>query len=515
MLSQPNTLVSPTDAKRELARRELGRRRLTAATEYLLPWYETQRFHRLIDHALEDAERYVRTRGREGYGRHIVLTPPRYGKSEKVSKVFPAWFLGKNPDMRVILASYGADLAHGNSRAVRDIILSEQYAGIFGQKALVDEPVGLDPDSRAVSGWELAVPHRGGLAAAGVGGPLTGKGAHLMVIDDPYKDREQAESAAYRQKVIDWWSSVAYQRLEDFAAVVLVQTRWHPNDLAGYLMREMLHNPDADQWRVLSLPTVAPEESEYAKDESEQRSALAQGIYLNLKDPLDRQPGEVLWPGKYGPEQVRQIRANTAAHDWLALHMQTPRPRTGGFFAKEWQMVDRAPENLRWFRVWDLATSESAKADYTCGAAIAFDPDGVLYIRDLRRWRAAWPESRRRLVEISGEVPAGEIWGLENVAFQLAAIQDLRAELQSRPIYAVKPEAGKEEMALPLQTLNDLGRVCLVRGPWNRDFVEEASVFPRPGEKDDQIDTITKGMQLAREYEKKHGISGAKLVGFA
>ncbi|MCW5876488.1 MAG: hypothetical protein KIS85_06355 [Anaerolineales bacterium] len=515
MLNQPTSLVNPAEAKRELARRELGRRRLTAATEYLLPWYQTQPFHRLIDHALEEAERYVRTRGQQGHGRLIILTPPRYGKSVKVSRVFPAWFLGKNPDLRVMQASYGADLAHSNSKAVRDLVLSEEYAGIFGKKALVDEPVGLDPDSRAVSGWDLVGPHRGGLAAAGVGGPMTGKGAHLMVIDDPYKDREQAESAAYRQRVIDWWSAVAYQRLEDWAAVVLVQTRWHPNDLTGYLLKEMLHNPDAEQWRVLCLPTVAPEEGEYAKDEGEQRAAFAQGLYLNIEDPLGRKPGEVLWPGKYSPEVVRQRRANMTPHDWLALHMQTPRPRTGGFFAKEWPVVDQAPEGLRWFRVWDLATSESAKADYTCGAAIAFDADGWLYIRDLRRWRAAWPESRRRLVEISKEVPAGEIWGLEQVAFQLAAIQDLRAELPGRGIYAVKPEAGKEEMALPLQTLNDLGRVCLVRGPWNREFVEEASVFPRPGEKDDQIDGVTRGMQLAREYEKKHGISGAKLVGFA
>lgn len=519
MLATPaSQTLSPEEARREIAKRELARRSLTAFSEYIAPWYSTQRFHRLIDKALEDVERYVRTRGQQGTGRLIINMPPRYGKSEKASRLFPAWFLGKNPDKRIILASYGSELAFSNSAATRGYLRESRYASVFGERSSVDLPVALDSESGRVGGWDLSAPHRGGLAAAGVGGPLTGKGAHLALIDDPFKDRSEAESAATRRRVLDWWSGVLLQRLQQGAAIVLMMTRWHPDDLAGYLLKEMAFNTGADQYKVISLPALAVEPEVLAKDEADQRAALAEGLWLNIEDPLERQPGEALYPSEYPREELLRRRANMAPYDWEALHMQMPRPRTGGFFAKEWLIVDPAdvPRGMRWFRLWDLATSESARADYTCGTAIAFDENGVMYIKDERRWRAAWPVSKRNMTQISAEVDRGEIWGIEQVAFQLAAVQDMQQELRgTRSVYPVKPDGSKEERALPLQNLNDMGRVMLVRGPWNRDFVSAANVFPRQGEHDDQIDSVTGGMQLQREYEQRHRIRGKALLGFA
>ncbi|MBX3005958.1 MAG: phage terminase large subunit [Anaerolineales bacterium] len=519
MLAQPTSqALSPEAAKREVARRELARRSLTAFGEYISPWYSTQPFHRLIDKELEDIERYVRTRGRQGNGRLIINMPPQNGKSEKASKIFPAWFLGRNPDDRVIIASYGSELAFTNSAGVRAYIRDARYANVFGERSSVDLPVGLDSEQGRVGGWDLGAPHRGGLTAAGVGGPLTGKGAHLAVIDDPFKDRSEAESPAARRKVLDWWSGVLVQRLRQGAAIVLLMTRWHPDDLAGHLLKEMAFNPEADKYRVLSLPALAAEPSQLAKNEDDQRAALSEGLWLNIKDPLGRQPGEALWPGMFPREDRLRAKANMAAYDWEALHMQMPRPRTGGFFAREWRIVEpsEVPSGLQWFRHWDLATSESARADYTCGASLAFDANGVLYIRDVRRWRTAWPESRRNLVQLSAEVDPAEIWGMEHVSFQLAAVQDMQRELAGRrSFYPVKPEGSKQERALPLQNLNDMGRVVLVRGAWNRDFVSAGNVFPRQGEHDDEIDSVTGAMQLQREYDQRHRVRGRALLGFA
>jgi hypothetical protein len=493
-------------SKRELARREGGRRFLIHFTEFMAPWYSTQQFHKLIAKGCEDVERFIRTKGKQGHGRLIIQLPPRYGKSEEVSGFFPAWFLGRNPDMRVILTSYASDLANVNSRKVRTLVSDPEYAKLFGERSSIDIPVGLADDSSAVSGWDLAAPYRGGLTAAGLGSGLTGKGGHLLIPDDMYKSREDAESESYRTRVIDWWGSVATQRLEDFAGIVIIMTRWHPDDLIGYLLKEMVRNPLADQWKVISLPAMAYEPEEYAQDEAEQRQLLARGIWKDLKDPLGREPSQVLWPSKFPQELVEKRKANMPTYEWLALHQQLPRSRTGGFFKVEWKKVDRAPEDLLWFRVWDLAVSAKKKADSTCSAAIAFDRDGTLYIRDMVKWQADWPTSRQRIIDFSQTCDPGEIWGVEQVAFQLAALQELWLEPQmlTRAVYSVVPEDNKVSMALPLQARQAIGKVALVTGPWNKDFEDDASVFPRPNADDDTIDTVTKGMQLCWWYASQH-----------
>lgn len=494
--------INPENARRELARRELARRHLINYAEYMAPWYSTQRFHKLIAQKLEDVERYVRTRGKQGNGRLIVEIGPQYGKTTLISRLFPSWFLGKNADRSVMLTSYGAELAHGNSQQVRDFVGSKEYANIFGQMATVDQPVDLSIDSRAKSGWDLAAPHRGGLAAAGVGGPLTGKGADLLIVDDPIKDREEADSDAVRKALKTWWSAVALQRLRPFGAIIIVMTRWHPDDVVGYLLREMVFNPEGDQYEILCLPTIAPAAEEMAKDVEDQHRQMAQGLFFNLADPLGREPGEVLVPVGGTPEEVLKKKANTDPFEWMAQHQQTPRSRTGGFFAADWPVVDKAPEGLQWFRLWDLAVSPKKKSDRTCSAAIALDAEGAIYVRDMVKWRASWPISRQKIIDYAEQCDPGEIWGVEQVAFQLAAFQELVAEpkLATRAIFAVVPEDDKVAMALPLQSRQSMGKVALVRGPWIREFEEEAALFPRPNEHDDQIDTITKGMQLYRMY---------------
>lgn len=522
MLNSPIETVSPQDAKRETLRREAARRFLIHYAEYVAPWYSVQRFHKLIAKKLEDVEFYIAHKGkpsadgRKGIARLMVQVPPQYGKSTLVSRLFPSWFMGRNPNEHVALTSYGAGLAVKNSQWVRDTVGGKEFENVFGAMGSVDVPVALDPYSQAQADWDLAAPNRGGLHAAGVGGALTGKPAHLAIIDDPFKNREEAESETYQEKVMDWYHSVLYQRLQPYAAIVLVNTRWDPKDLSGRLLAQMALDADADQWEVLSLPAIAPELDEYAASDEEQRRNLKLGLWLNKEDPLGRKPGEVLWPQHFTPEEVLRKKANTPTHDWLALHMQTPRSRTGGFLdirkfemkPVEWALQQQLP--YPWFRVWDLAVSPKKTADTTAGAAITMDRDGNLLIRDMRSWRKDWPNSRREIVSISQEIADAkvwnEIWGVEQVAFQLAAVQELLEDplMANRAVYAVVPEGDKQSMAYPLQNRLDMGKVIMIDGPWVRNFLDLAAVFPRPEANDDVIDTITKGMQLLRWWIANH-----------
>lgn len=247
------------EAKRERARREKARRDFTAFSEYVAaPWYRAARHQRVVAEALTQVARYIETKGREGIGRLMVFEPPRHGKTEQCAQLFPAWVLGRMPDTRVILTAYGAGLAQKSSRAVRGYLTSQRYATVFGELSARETPIQLSDDSRAVTDWDLAEPHRGGVMAAGIGGGITGHGAHLFIIDDPFKNRDEAESEAYREKVLEWYSSSAYTRLEDGGAIIIIHTRWHPDDLAGQLLKRMASGGEySDRWIVIDLPALA------------------------------------------------------------------------------------------------------------------------------------------------------------------------------------------------------------------------------------------------------------------
>src|SRR3990172_2082532 len=194
--------------------------------KYTDPKYPSEARHlQYLTKKLEQVKLFIKTKGAEGIGRLMIYMPPRYWKSQTASRKFPAWVLGDLPDTRFILTSYGADLATKHSREVRDLIQSDRYQAIFGEMASVNEPVMLDPDSRSAAAWEVAG-HSGGMLAAGVGGAITGFGALIFIIDDPVKSRDEASSAARREMVWEWYRSTAYTRLEDGAAIIVIQTRW-------------------------------------------------------------------------------------------------------------------------------------------------------------------------------------------------------------------------------------------------------------------------------------------------
>ena len=503
MLATKHLMKPISDEDDELNFREAAKRYFVGFECYVASYYKPANHHRLVAKYLEQVELYIRTKGKQGIGRLLILEPPRYGKSEQASRHFPAWVLGKNPDIRVILTSYGADLATKFSRAARDIVLSHSFKALFGTLAGEESPVVLAEDSRSVKSWDLAAPYRGGMMAAGVGGAITGTGAHLLIVDDPFKNREEAESEAHRESVWEWWTSTAYTRLEDGAAIVIMLTRWHGDDLAGRLLKQMATDPKTDRWTVVCLPAFAEsysqeshriEESggsptEEKSFEEYQRMKMLEGVWVNERDPLGRQAGEALWPEKYSVEDLERTRANSE-YDFQALYQQSPYLRQGNMFQREWfTIVEAGPKleeivNRMWF--WDKAGSQKVVAgtNYACGVVMSFTKDELVYVENIAR-RQCTPGERDKMMVSAMKAdretgrPIHCIWhqqdpgssGLDSA--QMTNQMLVKAGFNKIRFETVRGEGDKEVRAGPWSSALQGGMVRLVRGGWNQAYIEE------------------------------------------
>lgn len=497
--------ITPKQALEERVRREKARRHLVQFSEYLLPFYKAARHHQIVAEKLEQVERFIATKGKEGIGRLMIFEPPRHGKSEQVSRIFPAWVLGKNPDARIILTAYGAELATGDSRKVRDYVSMNRYKAIFGAKSTKDVPVELSADSASVSAWDLALPYRGGVVASGIGGGITGKGANLLIIDDPFKNREDAENKAYREKVMSWFKASAHNRLEDGGAIVITHTRWHPEDLAGQLLKLMAEDPLlADQYEVVFLPALALPEEEYCRDEAQFQKNLEHGLCVPQADLLGRKPGQALWPEKYDEQEMAKKKFNEGEYNFASLYEQLPRPATGGFFDEADFVIvteELVPKGLRWVRYVDLALGESKAADWNATVACAMDEKtGKVYYRDMLRVHELGPFLEQLESWMLSDKERGVEWGIETNSFQNLVWKDLmkKKKLVAVAIRKIIASTDKVADARPLQTRAKQGLVCLVKGAWVRGFLEEATAF-WTGPHDDQIDTASKGLKMIGE----------------
>jgi len=534
LATSSRVMVQQEEARAELARRELARRHLVDFSCYVAPYYRPARHHRLVGEHLEQVETYVRSRGATGIGRLLILEPPRYGKSEQMSRHFPPWVLGRLPDTHIILTSYIYDLAAKFSRAARDVVLSTPFRAVFGELASIESPVEMSEDSRSVKAWELAAPHRGGMIATGVGGGITGSGANLFLVDDPFKNREEAESESHRESVWEWWTSTAYTRLEDGAAVVASLTRWHADDWAGRLLKAMAMDPKADRWVVLCLPAIAEgkekintnitNEANYTnafvidmgngfgkvvgnvQDDFEkyQREKMLEGIWVDREDALERKPGEALWPEKYSEEDLERIRINIGEYDFEALYQQRPYSRTGNYFQKPWFAIEEAPPKMEemitrmWF--WDTAGSKTGEGDYACGVVMSLSKDRLVHVENVAR-KQGTPGDCRKLMKDSllADKATGRpikcIWhqqgGADSGLDSAQSINRMLAELGFTARFQTV-RGNKEERAGNWSTALQGGQVRLVRGGWNQIFIDEHIGFPRIGH-DDQVDAASWG----------------------
>ncbi len=471
--------------------------------KYVDPKHPTEAPHmKALTKKLQQVAQYVLSGGKRGIPRLMIFMPPRYWKSQTASRKFPAWLLGKNPDLRIILTSYGADLATSHSKGARDLLKSERYDAVFGSLASADEPVILDAESKASAKWDIA-DHIGGMQAAGVGGAITGFGANLFIIDDPVKGRKEASSEKQRKDDFTWYKSTAFTRVEKNGAIIVIMTRWDVEDLAGQLLTKMVSDPEADQWEVVCMPAVALEEKQYPKTEEDFKENLLRGVFMPLGgDQLGRKPGESLWPNQDSKEALDKKAANMDDFEFTAQFQQTPRLAVGNFFDDDdFKIVDKAPEGLRWFRGVDVALGASKNSDHNATAAVAMDESGDLYIRDLikiRKLESFIPVCRHAMLS---EEERGTMWGIESVAFQALVLKDFLKDTQlaNVPIRPIKVHSGsgkKTWRASAWQQRAKQGKVKLVRAPWNLGFIRVAAAFSDDAREDDEIDSVSLGVEM-------------------
>lgn len=415
--------------------------------------YDMAPHHELIIDHLEAVER--------GEIRRLLITmPPRRGKSELCSVRFPAWYLGRNPDRRIIACSHTANLAYRFSRAVRRQLEADAWPF---------PGVALRRGEASVQRWGLQR-QEGGYQSAGVGGAVTGDGADVLLIDDPVKSRAQASSAVYRDMVAEWYDSDAMTRLSPGGAVILIQTRWHEDDLAGRQLDAMAAG--GDQWTVLSLPEIA-EEGE--------------------PDALGREPGEPLWPSRYPVEATRTIR-ETKPHVWWPLFQQRPSAATGRMIKRAYMSRRYDPTVLPPFELVVLTVDSAFKAEVgnDASAWAVWGATGAhLYVIDAWQGRIEYPELIRAIRDAYAKWEHLAPWVyIEDAASGQSAIQTLQRESMI-PVRAWRPQGSKVSRAQDASRFFAAGRVLLpTAAPWLHDWIEQHAAFPT-GKHDDMVDTTS------------------------
>ena len=462
----------------ELAKRELAKRDLLSFIKYFDPNYIAGWVHEDICHRLEQFVLDVLA----GKSPHLMLfMPPRHGKSMIVSENLPAWVFGNHPSFEFISTSYSGSLANQFSRRVQEKLRDPGYKNIF-------PGVGLSSQNQSIENWGIAKrgkDTRGGFLAAGVGGPITGRGANIFLIDDPVKNREEAESQIIREANKRWYTSTAYTRLMPNSGMLIVMTRWHDDDLAGWQLHEMEEAQekyeetgewpaDSPKWEVVSYPAEATHDEKY------------------------RKAGEALHEARFPLARLRKIKKVVFPRDWSALYQQTPTVETGSYF-KEAQIryyTGTAPlGRLDVYCAGDLAISKKETADWSVFMVVGLDEFDNIWVLDERRGRWDANEIVSEMFDIQA-VWHPKHFGVEKGQISMAIGPLLSKRIQEERRYEVITEEllpgkrDKEVRARPIQ-----GRIAQGKVKWPQDalwvpkHVNELLRFPS-GVNDDRVDAM-------------------------
>lgn len=414
-----------------------------------------------------------------------VMMPPRHGKSEMISKFTPAWFVTKYPDLRVIVASYEGDFAASWGRKARELVSEHPELGVSVSQA-----------SRSNSNWDLAG-RPGGMSTAGAGGPVTGKGGSLLIVDDPVKNAEEAQSETMRERTWDWYRSTFMSRgqpglpVSQLGAIICLQTRWHEDDLLGRLLRE-----EPGEWFELRLPALA-----------------------GPADPLGRRPGQALWPERYDEAALAALRESAGPYWWASLYQQSPQIEGGGLFRSDalrystFTQSDKGsfvrliqpegppkvvPEiHLARFMVVDLAASTKTTADYSVYAHFAVTPDKDLVLLDAFRKRIEGAEHMATLERLY-QAWKPRFCAIERATFGLSLIQTA-ARTGRIPIRELKPDFDKVSRAYAAGALAEAGKLYLPKdAPWLAEWVAELVGFPNAAH-DDCVDVTAYAAHLVNQ----------------
>lgn len=438
--------ISPQQAAQELLKRRAARQSLLTFTSYTKPDFESSWHHEEIAEKLEAVECGE-------VKRLIIEAPPRHTKSELASRRFPAWYVGRNPHKQIITSTYSGEFAADFGREVRGIVSEPSFKHLFPDVVLRE-------DSKAANRWHTN--KRGVYVSVGVGGAITGRGAHLALIDDPFKNRQEADSEVTREAVWKWYSSTLRTRLMPGGAIVLILTRWHEDDLAGRLIAKA--EQGGEQWERVTLKAI---ENEGQADE------------------------KALWPEWYPLKDLYAIKSSVDSRDWSALYQQNPVPEDGTFFKREWFKrfhLKDAPETRKYVAT-DYAVSEGT-GDFTEFGVWGVDAGANLYALAWyfdQSTADVWIEELLDLIKDNKPLTS---YGEKGV-IQKAIEPLLNKRSRERGIYChhewIARTKDKAAMAQAFRARASMGMVYIPYGDWGDRLINQLCSFPA-GKHDDAVD---------------------------
>jgi predicted phage terminase large subunit-like protein len=414
--------------------------------------------------------------------RLMIFVPPQHGKSMTVTETFPSYILGRFPDKRIIEISYNDSFAVKFGMRNKDKVneFGKELFGVETSKAL-----------SAKADWAIAG-HRGGMLSVGIGGGITGNPADIILIDDPVKNLQEANSLTYRNRTYEEFQASAMTRLQPDGAIIIIQTRWHEDDLSGRILENQ-----PGQWEVLSIPAICESE----------------------KDILDREIGEPIWIDEAKGrtrEWYEQLKTNQGSYLWSALYQQRPSPVEGALFKREWwQFWKTMPGDLYDFtQSWDCAFKDANSSDFVVGQVWARSKKNPAfrYLLDQVRGRMTFTETVTAVRTLSAKWKKATRKLIEDKANGTAVIDVLKKEIPG--LIAVEPKGGKVVRAQAVTALVEAGNVYIPDpsvATWVHDFIEETAAFPT-GAHDDQVDATTQAlMHMMDKSNAKLGEPGDSL----
>lgn len=450
--------LSQVDAAEELLRRRQARKNLIPFCQYTSPAYMTPPHIQALSDALEAIERGE-------LKRLIVLMPPRHGKSELVSLRFPCWYLARHPEDYIVQSGYAESIALTHSRKARDIFISPKMSRLFPNIHHRPERAGQEvilPERQAAHEW--GTKQGGSYYAVGIGGGLTGRGFDVGIIDDPVKDDEEASSQTIRDKVWEWYKTVFRTRAQPDAAIVVVMTRWHQDDLVGRILKQAQEDLASDQWKVLHFPAITE--------------------------------GQALWAERYTLNVLEQIRSSIGGRAFESLYQGNPTIAEGQIIKREWWQYFREPPVFqRRIQSWDTAFKDKSQNDYSVCTTWGEAKNGY-YLLGVWRDKVEFPELKRVAVALyERDVP--DLVLVEDKASGQSLVQELQRNTRI-PVLPVKVDANKVARANSVTPLIEAGKVLLPENaPWLFDYIEELSAFPNAIH-DDQVDSTTQALSYMR-----------------
>lgn len=442
---------------------------LLGFTQHTMPSYDTNWHHAIICDYLD---RFISGEIK----RLMIFMPPRHGKSELVSRRLPARILGERPEANIIATSYGASLARRMNRDVQRIMDSPKYKEIYPDTMLSSSNIRTVAQGTWLRNSDMfeVVNHGGAYVASGVGGPIGGMGMNYGIIDDPYKNRQDANSETVRRTVWDWYAGTFRDRLAPNGGILITTTLWSESGLSYRLLEAAKENPNADQWVVLRFP------AEY--DDATPEAMQGYAIECDERQEI----GAPLWPNRFDSTALAATKASIGAYEWNAKFQQDPAPREGNMFKREWfVIVDALPAGCQLIRYWDKAGTAGG-GDFTAGVLMAVK-DGRYYVVDMIMGQ--WASSERENVIESTTIADAQKYSVYGHSYTVwieqepgsggkESAQATIKRLAGYPVFADRPTGDKELRAEPLEAQFSIGNVRLIKGSWITAYIEHMTSFP-------------------------------------